>query len=111
MEIKTICKRMDLRRDFDEEVNKALADGWQLEVRGVLPGARLSDNIHDERMLYAELVKPGKAKEPEAPDLMAAARLVQDTCLQFKGCRSCPLGDICEHEPPYKWDLAEEVKA
>ena len=109
MEIKTIYKQMDLRREFDEEVNAALAAGWTLVRRDVLDGRPLPDNVFMHRGLYAELVK--SAPDPKPMDLVGAARLIQRTCLQFESCKDCSLRDICENEPPYKWDpVDEEVK-
>lgn len=112
MEIKTIYKQMDLRREFDEEVNQALAAGWRLTRRDVLDGRPLPDNVFMHRGLYAELVKLDPPQVQEAPDIMAAVRLIQGTCLQFESCKDCPLWDICENEPPHKWDpVDEEAKA
>jgi hypothetical protein len=110
MEIKTIYKQMDLRREFDEEVNAALAAGWTLTRRDVLDGRPLPDNVFMHRGLYAELVKPDPPKAQPEPDLMAAVRMINKLCLQFGACRHCPLDDICEHRPPNFWDPPEEVQ-
>lgn len=118
MEIKTIYKQMDLRRDFDEEVNAALAGGWTLTRRDVLDGRPLPDNVYMHRGLYAELVKydpdPESAvlyRDPKEMDLMDAVRMIYNTCLLYDHCAHCPLEDICEAEVPYKWDPpAEEVQ-
>lgn len=54
LQIKTIKDRLDNAEDFDKEVNTALAEGWTLTKREVLPPADLGDRfIHT--MLYAEL--------------------------------------------------------
>ena len=36
-QIKTICMRVGFASDFDDAVNKALADGWYLVKRYTLP--------------------------------------------------------------------------
>lgn len=51
LQIKTIKKRLDYAAAFDEEVNAALSDGWQLTKREVLhPG---QEYVYFS--LYAEL--------------------------------------------------------
>ena len=57
MQIKTISKRLDYVRVFDEEVNEALAEGWILKNRYVVPGGQLTGDIYAHRMLVAEMVK------------------------------------------------------
>lgn len=47
-QIKTIHLRIDESQKFDEEVNKALAEGWQLTKRDFVPNYCI---------LYAELEK------------------------------------------------------
>jgi hypothetical protein len=111
MEIKTIYKQMDLRREFDEEVNAALAAGWTLTRRDVLDGRPLPDSVFMHRGLYAELVKDNPEEGQKALDLMDAVRMIYNTCLQYDRCADCPLEDICEAEVPYKWDPpAKEVQ-
>jgi dUTP pyrophosphatase len=56
MEIKTIRAKLDAFDYFDTEVNKAIADGWYLQERYVVPG---SENDHTS--LVAEMVR-GKTK-------------------------------------------------
>lgn len=52
-QIKTIRDRLDRSEAFDDAVNAALRDGWQLLSRGLYRG------IYDGQysMLYAELEK------------------------------------------------------
>ena len=41
-----------------------------------------------------------------------AARVVWETCRRYDCCADCPLGKICDAEPPYTWDLpAREADA
>lgn len=58
MEIKTIVTRLDSAEKFDEEVNKALNDGWTLMKREVLQqGQPKTNDVYYSSMLYAELAK------------------------------------------------------
>lgn len=55
-QIKTIKYQLDAAEAFDEKVNAALAEGWTLTKRELLPPADLGDRVAF-RMLYAELEK------------------------------------------------------
>lgn len=57
MEIKTIKNRIDNEDDFDKAVNKALAEGWTLKKRYILPGGPAKHDTFLHNMLIAELVK------------------------------------------------------
>ena len=57
MKIKTIKNRLDNNDYFDEEVNKALSEGWVLTKRIVLEPYRPNTGQTYYTMLYAELVK------------------------------------------------------
>lgn len=57
MEIKTIVSLLHYARDFDNEVNQALADGWILKKRYV------SESGDGYRKLVAELVKDEPPKK------------------------------------------------
>lgn len=104
MEIKTIRYKLDFAEDFDRKVNEALAAGWRLTKREVI--SPKVDNV--ALMIYAELVKLDPPQAQPEPDVMAAARLINDLCQQFETCRDCPLDDVCEHRPPNQWDVDEE---
>ena len=57
MQIKTIRRRLDNAEAFDEEVNKALSEGWSLTKRYLLKGGNLSSTAYCHSMLIAEMVK------------------------------------------------------
>lgn len=62
-QIKTIKHLLKASATFDEEVNAALLEGWQLTKREVLGPMPTSDPLIDTYvMLYAELERE---KEPE----------------------------------------------
>lgn len=52
-QIKTVIYNIDYARDFDEDVNDALADGWTL-TRREMRTPRIPDR---KTLLYAELEK------------------------------------------------------
>ena len=101
MEIKTVVESHSWPGAFDEKVNEALADGWHLVRRDVLPG---SDRF------YAELVKLDPPAEAEEPDLLDCARAIKAECDSHSSCRDCPLDGICDAEYPARWAIAEEVQ-
>lgn len=55
LQIKTIAKRIDDAKEFDAEVNAAIAEGWVLVKREVLQPLAHPTNGISRRMLYAEL--------------------------------------------------------
>lgn len=58
MEIKTIVKDINHGSDFDENVNRALSEGYRLTTRKVIPG-----NGNFRPFYYAELEFPDNAIE------------------------------------------------
>ena len=64
LEIKTVINRLDNATDFDDEVNKALAEGWELVRRDVLQ----SHTENKYSMLYAELERETEPEEEELDD-------------------------------------------
>ena len=100
MKIKTI--RQTIMSDFDDQVNKALEEGWQLTRRELLVGTGVP--------FYAELVFPDLPAEPEAPLVIQpspteAARIVKAECAKHSRCRDCALFTVCENESPVVWDF------
>lgn len=67
LEIKTIIYAVDERKDFDKAVNKALADGWELVRREILPPYE-GDTRLWEQALYAELERMIEEEEDEEPE-------------------------------------------
>lgn len=101
MKIKTIIRNTDHVEKFDEEVNEAIADGWILVKREVLPGMQYNATNWAWRALYAELVLPDPAPEPEpvAVDPWELARQLKAFCdsVPKADCveRRCPLLPLC----------------
>lgn len=55
-QIKTIKNRLDNNKQFDDEVNQALLEGWKLIKREVInPNGQPSGATYFHTMLYAEL--------------------------------------------------------
>ena len=57
MEIKTIWEKVQDAPKFDERVNEALADGWELTKRELVVEPTYHDEVFIYALLYAELVK------------------------------------------------------
>lgn len=123
MEIKTIVKRLGEPSVFDSKVNAALAEGWHMVKREVIPGGPMTENTAAHRMLYAELVKldepePVETTEPETIDPLDAVRWIRDTCEGMDSDRCdnglCPLWAWCMttdnrvNEAPNKWHVPEK---
>lgn len=106
MKIKTVCRGLDNRCEFDQDVNQALEEGWQLVKRDVLNGGPLTDTRYQNRMLYAELVLPDPPAEPAEPDLFACAEAIRQACARVTSCKDCPLHDFCENTAPHEWGYA-----
>ncbi len=90
MKIKTVW---DLNpAEFDKRVNEALAEGYILGRRDIVPDARNLDNT----ALYAELVLLDPAPEPEpvAADPWELVRQLREFC------DSVPKIDCVNHECP-----------
>lgn len=87
IEIKTIWKGIDFSNQFDDEVNKALAEGWELVRRDALP--KRSD--HGCTILYAELERvietEGEEEEPE-DDGLAEWVVSRDPAHPYR-CNKC----------------------
>ena len=118
MKIKTIKWRLDYAANFDKELNNALADGYQLVRRDIVPGFRLDGGSYLHNMLYAELVlpdPPAEPAEPEIADLYKALAKLRDVCgnTSAEDCQkgNCPLYAWCSEyvgdKDPCEWDLPE----
>ena len=118
MKIKTIRWKLDYAEQFDEELNQALADGYQLVRREIVPGFRLDGGSYLHNMLYAELVLPDPPAEPETIDPLDLLRQVRAVCLSqsVEDCQAskCPLAAWCEQlregGDPTDWDLSGMVE-
>lgn len=126
MKIKTICFKLvsEGMTTFDETVNAAMAEGWRLVKREVLPGVNLGDRYFAPH-LYAELVELDPVPEvPEVPepqpmDLLDAVRAIKDTCLgvSVADCNDdrCPLAAWCnclpESSDPSDWVIPKKEDA
>lgn len=64
LEIRTIWSGIDDSKQFDAKVNEALAEGWELVKREVLP----KSTDYSQTILYAELEKMTEAEEEEEPE-------------------------------------------
>lgn len=99
MKIKTIKKRLDNADKFDAEVNEAIAEGYQLVQRSIVPGFRLDGGDYLHNMLFAELVLPNPVPEPEQGDPVEALRCIRDFCkaMPLEKCLTpeCPLFSWC----------------
>lgn len=84
LQIKTIVQKASEPEDFDREVNAALAEGWGLVRRDVLP-----ETLNGHRCFYAELERDFEEAEEE-PEAVATAewRLSRTPALPFK-CTAC----------------------
>lgn len=122
MKIKTIGKKYNSQglKEFDAEVNDALAEGWRLVRRDALPGYNLGSVYYDPT-LHAELVMldgSEEQKEPEEPaeiTPLEALQFIQDTCngvslydCNTKGCQLYPwCAQLREGGDPTDWDLSK----
>ena len=120
MEIKTVCKKIgpEGTPEFDETVNKLLADGWQLVKRGVIPGYDMG-SMYFAPSLYAELVK---SDQDDMEELNAdhytwqeALKVLMETCGTAEKCEDgrCSMFAWCQKFlrntiPPCNWDIPEE---
>ena len=103
MKIKTVVDNISWPGDFDEKVNEAIDEGWQLVKRETV-GSNL----------YAQLVLPDPAPVPEPMEIdgIQALHIVKAACLAHKGpCNDCPMTNWCEQlqhgGDPTDWDLPE----
>lgn len=65
--IKTITHKVNDKAAFDKEVNDALAEGWELVKRELLPPFEGPTRFW-ERALYAELERVIEEEEEEEPE-------------------------------------------
>lgn len=88
LEIKTIIYRADDMEDFDKEVNGALADGWELTKRELLPPCE-GPTRYWERVLYAELERMTEEEEDEEPEDDVAEWVVSRNPSAPYRCNKC----------------------
>lgn len=113
MEIKTItAPRSDGASWFDEKVNEALAAGFQLVRRDMLPGGSFGGTTY-QPAYYAEMVKLDEPEEPETGDDVTKAthalQALREFCIRQPICNGCPLENFCpkhlaNNEGPADWD-------
>ena len=98
LQIKTIMHNFDKVEKFDAEVNEALADGWDLVRRDVLPGWEGQTTVA-YRKLYAELERIIEEPEEDPEDEMICAewKISRDPAYPYK-CTSCG----CKVQEPIK---------
>ena len=108
MEIKTI--REQRAPVFDEDVNRALAEGYRLHKRGIVP---CPTNPHNT-LFYAELVKLDTVEEPEPMGYNEALLTIKNTCTTAAECsrQGCPIWAWCDkhlpaHCAPDSWVIPE----
>lgn len=109
MKIKTIVD--DDPREFDAQVNAALAEGYMLGHRGTLQGTKVTVGH------YAQLVLLDPA--PGLPDPLGAVRAIREMCesTSLADCTGgkCPLEEWCQQlasaGDPTDWVLPEEEAA
>lgn len=107
MEILTIVQT--LPKEFDAQVNAAMAAGWHLTKRERvdLTGCK------EAYFLYAELVK---VDEPAAPmTWQEAAQVLKSTCSETDTCDTCKLREWCDQYlytnaaiEPQDWEVPTE---
>lgn len=119
MKIKTVWTTLDRVKEFDAWINEALANGWRLAKREVLPGMQYNQNAWARRLLYAELVQLDEPVAPPEPaDPFDALRAVRDFCeaQDPRACMTtCPLSAWCEDlrrgGDPTDWAIPEKEVA
>ncbi len=97
-QIKTIKNRLDNAELFDDAVNAALAEGWQLTKRKALMPKSQNEKMLTHIMLYAEL---------EREIITEAERCCEncryyDTAQGNEPCISCEDGELA----PTNWEPA-----
>lgn len=95
-QIKTIWNRLNNEKRFDEEVNQALNEGWELVDRRILPPQSQS---HDNCVLYAELEKGRDPVQKEKRDCRSCKHRNID--ILFGPCNCCR-----DHD---KWEPKEST--
>ena len=102
MKIKTIIRGLSWADEFDQLVNAALGEGWQLTKREVIA----------DTQLLAELVQLDPEPEAEPPaNPVAALRVLREFCAG-RSCGGCPLVRFCTlhlacDEGPADWKASE----
>jgi hypothetical protein len=107
MKIKTIVEYVP--DTFDNYINQALADGYLLEHRGLLPPDRYGNSAH-----YAQLVLPDPLPRPEPVSPVDLLRQIKEFCknVPVHTCKeNCPMFDWCGQYTggydPCDWGLPE----
>ena len=117
MKIKTMTKKISPEglAEFDRELNNALAEGWRLVKREVLPGVNLG-HCYFAPSLYAELAlldpEPEAPAEPETVGPVEALHIVKEFCRTVEKCIDCPLVNWCKDlqkgGDPTDWKIPEK---
>lgn len=109
MKIKTIGKKIVDANRFDEEVNAALDEGWDLVRRTVI----VPQGDYGYLTLYAELVKDLETENTFT--WQDAVQTLMETCRNAKTCEAggCPMFDWCEAhlaeaKEPQEWSDPDE---
>lgn len=92
IEIKTIAAKLENLNNFDEQVNEALAEGWELVRREVLPPRQVATA---PTLLYAELERVIETEEEEEPEDNGAAEWVvsRDPAHPYR-CNKCQASTV-----------------
>ena len=91
LEIKTIMRLTKDSNTFDREVNEALAEGWELVRREILPPFAVATNNHIERWertLYAELERMTEPEEEPEDDGTAEWVVSRNPSAPYR-CNKC----------------------
>lgn len=99
LEIKTIAHPATEREEFDAEVNKALAEGWELVRRDIIPPYEGSTYAW-ERMFYAELEREVETEEEyelDDDDNLTSWQLIRNPVTPYR-CERCGYKSTKEHD-------------
>lgn len=102
--IKTIfirTKNDDTIPYFDDQVNTAIADGWQLVKREL--HTYETSTVAD--LLYAELVKDDQTEPSKDITWQQAMLAVRQMCDNNFHCATCPAYAVCGPGAPYAWKM------
>lgn len=102
-QIKTIKNRLDNEKDFDEEVNSAISEGWVLTKREVLIPKAQAPNQYTYMMLYAELERE-VITEAEREEITEEERVCENCAHYYALITSPPCRDCSDSAP--KWEPA-----
>lgn len=115
MKIKTVNAKLIDSETFDQEVNKALEEGYRITRQDVIPGGSYMSN-----MLYAQMVLPDPVPELEQQAPLEALRSIRDFCgsVPLEKCLTpeCPLFGWCQlytedGVSPMDWKIPGEEAA